>query len=706
VIAVALLLVSYIGGFASAATSVSNLLLDSSVRSGRTAFDYTYRVVVSNGTPALAAASVSVTSTVATTVVLRGVASLGNLAANSTTTSADTITLRVDRTVPFDPTKLVWTFSGTAQATVPNIVGFTSAAAGTAIGLAGLVVGDVTAASSGTVATGNIISQAPSGGTTVNAGSSVSFVVSTGPAATTVPNIVGLTATDAGTAIGSAGLIVGNVTAAASPTVPVGKVISQNPASGTTVNVGSAVNFVVSTGPASVVVPNIVGLIPADAGTAIGAAGLVVGVVTSSPSSTVPAGRIISQNPADGASVSAGSAIDFVVSTGLPNVIVPNVVGLAQAAATSSIIAAGLAVGSLTAQSSDTVADGSVISESPAANTNVPLGTAIDIVVSTGPAQPGAPPGFLQGDRAAPAFGAVADLSDDPGPVLPRYQDLGNDTSVNLGALIVSFSPTATVANVNDVLTAIQGRITRSHPGSLLFYIRISPLASLDELNALIARLQTASGVADAFPSYRGGTTGTALPGNPPYQSPAPTSLQYLYPSLGAHFFGAWNAAGSPKVAQSPIVVVADFFGAGEPSDGYAFLATNLTGFQPFTPANPAAKTPNHGYWVLSALTASFGGGSGDVDLVTGAVPFAAHVTPVNIWGELLPRADFGVEKDFAAFVDDTMRAVAAATAGGKKAILNTSLCGGCVGGGYNLCGHIWLSPSGTRILCPNYNLI
>ena len=65
-----------------------------------------------------------------------------------------------------------------------------------------------------------------------------------------VPNVVGLTQAAATTSLTGAGLVVGTVTMASSPTVPAGNVISQTPGGGTSVAVGSAVNLTVSTGPA------------------------------------------------------------------------------------------------------------------------------------------------------------------------------------------------------------------------------------------------------------------------------------------------------------------------------------------------------------------------------------------------------------------------------------------------------------------------
>jgi len=392
-------LVGWVGLFvphldAVAAASVTGTQLVSSVRTGRTTFDFSYRVVVQNGTPALTAAAVSVTSSSPATVIVKGSVALGNLAANSTVTSADVITIRQDRTVPFDAPALTWVVTGTpviSNVTVPNVVNLTQAAATTAISAVGLTVGAVTQASSATVPAGSVISQNPAAGASVAPGSAVNLVVSSGPAPVSVPNVVNLTQASATTAITGAGLAVGTVTQASNATVPAGSVISQNPAAGASVAFGSAVNLVVSSGPAPVSVPNVVNLTQAAATTSITGAGLVAGTVTQASSATVAAGRVISQNPAAGASVALGSSVNLVISTGPAPVNVPNVVNLTQAAATTAITGAGLTVGTVTQASSATVPAGSVISQNPAAGASVAVGSAVNLVVSSGVAQVAVP---------------------------------------------------------------------------------------------------------------------------------------------------------------------------------------------------------------------------------------------------------------------------------------------------------------------------
>lgn len=94
------------------AATVTGLNLVSSTRTGRTTYNYTYTITVSNGTPALPGAVAKVTSTAAATVIVQGSVALGDLAVNSTVTSTATFTLSQDRTVPFNASALSWVIAG------------------------------------------------------------------------------------------------------------------------------------------------------------------------------------------------------------------------------------------------------------------------------------------------------------------------------------------------------------------------------------------------------------------------------------------------------------------------------------------------------------------------------------------------------------------------------------------------------------------
>lgn len=272
--------------------------------------------------------------------------------------------------------------AGTTLVTVPDVAGLPQADAETTLTNAGLTF-SITAAFSDTVVAGVVISQTPAAATDVASGSVVELVVSAGPAPATVevPDVVGLAQTAAQTSITDAGLVVGTVSTSNSDTVAAGNVISQTPAATTSVAPGSAVDLVVSTGPALIAVPGVTGLTQADAETAITNAGLTVGTVTTASSNTVAAGSVISQTPAGGTEVTTGSSVDLVVSSGPALVTVPSVVGLTYSTATANINAAGLTVGSvstvLTRRSC-----GVVRSQTPSGGTNVQAGSAVDLVVT------------------------------------------------------------------------------------------------------------------------------------------------------------------------------------------------------------------------------------------------------------------------------------------------------------------------------------
>jgi beta-lactam-binding protein with PASTA domain len=191
---------------------------------------------------------------------------------------------------------------------VPNVERQTQSAATTAITGATLKVGTVTQQASDTVAIGSVIGQDPASGSSVAQGSPVNLVISSGPQMVTVPNVEGMTQAAATAAIAGAKLTVGTVNAA-------GKVISQDPAKGSSVVQGSSVNLMISSEPQMVAVPNVEGMTQDAATTAITEAKLTVGTVTQQTSNTVAAGKVISQDPASGGSVVQSSPVNLVISS-------------------------------------------------------------------------------------------------------------------------------------------------------------------------------------------------------------------------------------------------------------------------------------------------------------------------------------------------------------------------------------------------------
>jgi beta-lactam-binding protein with PASTA domain len=132
----------------------------------------------------------------------------------------------------------------------------------------------------------------------------------------TVPNVVNQPEATATANIVQAGFTLGTRTTTCDPSIVAGNVISTNPVSGQQPGCGTAVAYVVSTGPCCVIVPNVVDQPEATATANIVNAGLTLGARTTACSVTIVAGHVISTNPANPTCVALGTAVAYVVSIG------------------------------------------------------------------------------------------------------------------------------------------------------------------------------------------------------------------------------------------------------------------------------------------------------------------------------------------------------------------------------------------------------
>lgn len=201
--------------------------------------------------------------------------------------------------------------SGPNLVTVPNVQGADGGDATAQIEVLGLLV-TVVEDSSDSVAIGHVISQAPSGGVGVKTGSTVTLTISKGKQTGTVPNITLMDITNAQNTLIAAGLVLGSQSEA-NDAAPVGQVISQDPAAGTSLPQGGFVNVVVSKGPVSVSVPSVVNMTRSNAEAQITNAGLVANPQESAVTDPAQDGIVISQDPASGSSRPQGSTVTIVI---------------------------------------------------------------------------------------------------------------------------------------------------------------------------------------------------------------------------------------------------------------------------------------------------------------------------------------------------------------------------------------------------------
>jgi len=193
-------------------------------------------------------------------------------------------------------------------AAVPSVIGRPVADAELVLGQAGFHYALGPSQSSTGVLAGEVLAEDPPATSIVPLGTTIRLTVSSGPPASTVPKVIGMSLQQAQTAIGTVGLNV-TVTSTPSATAPEGIVIAQNPSPGTTMQPGSQVVLTVSAGN-RIAVPNVVGFPEAQAQAAIRSAGLATTFANrSGTSQTVQVGQVESQNPQPGALVPAGTVV-------------------------------------------------------------------------------------------------------------------------------------------------------------------------------------------------------------------------------------------------------------------------------------------------------------------------------------------------------------------------------------------------------------
>ncbi|MCU1504635.1 MAG: putative serine/threonine protein kinase [Ilumatobacteraceae bacterium] len=176
------------------------------------------------------------------------------------------------------------------------------------------------------------------------------------------------------------------------PTIPEGVVYQTDPAAGTLVPAGTNIKLTYNPASALIAITDVTGKSLADATTALQTQGFTV-TNTSEANPTVAQGTVIRTEPAAGQQAKQGSTVNIVVSAGPDKVGVPVTAGQPQADATNLLQGDpyGFKV-TVKQQPSASVANGIVIGTDPGANTSVPKGSPITLIVSSGPAQVTVPP--------------------------------------------------------------------------------------------------------------------------------------------------------------------------------------------------------------------------------------------------------------------------------------------------------------------------
>jgi len=204
---------------------------------------------------------------------------------------------------------------GKENVTIPSVIGESENDAIDAIEALGLVVNKVEREYNSSYDPGIVYNIDPAEDTQVSMDAEITIYVSKGTETVTVPKIVGLSESEAKSAIEAAGLTVGSATEKDSDDTPEGTIISQSPESGTETEKNTAINYVVSSGTTKISVPNVVGLTQVSAEAKLESVGLSVGSVTTEDSDVYQPGYVISQGMGAGTQVEEGSKVDLSISS-------------------------------------------------------------------------------------------------------------------------------------------------------------------------------------------------------------------------------------------------------------------------------------------------------------------------------------------------------------------------------------------------------
>lgn len=273
--------------------------------------------------------------------------------------------------VPVESTTTAAAVTTLAVVNVANVIGQTFDEASRILTLQGLTVTPV-AQDNPAVAENQVFKTDPPADTAVTSGSPVQVFFNPTKLPQPVPDVTGKSVEEAKRLLTAGGFVVGAITSENSDLTS-DTVIRTDPAATTSLKVGSTVGIVLSAGPNTQPVPDVVGQTEQVAKDFLVAPPRTF-VVTSiqEASDTVAVGIVIRSEPVGGGQLAPGGAITIVVSSGLKQVQVPPLIGLTEAQARTSLTSLTL-VAEVVYQAvpSGDVNDGRVIAQNVTSGTSV-----------------------------------------------------------------------------------------------------------------------------------------------------------------------------------------------------------------------------------------------------------------------------------------------------------------------------------------------
>jgi serine/threonine-protein kinase len=191
-----------------------------------------------------------------------------------------------------------------------------------------------------------------------------------------VPNVVGLTESDASAQLSSFKVVINH---AHDSRTPIDRVASQSPLATSRAKKGSVVTITISDGPGDAMVPmDLVGMTLTDARSALAAVGLTIAAIDAVPSDK-SIGTVLAVEPVGGSTLTAGNGVTLQIANG--NVAVPNLVGQSAIQARTTLTQAGFLMREIYSYDSNQ-AVGIVLAQAPAPDTQLQIGSQITVTIN------------------------------------------------------------------------------------------------------------------------------------------------------------------------------------------------------------------------------------------------------------------------------------------------------------------------------------
>ncbi len=202
-----------------------------------------------------------------------------------------------------------------------------------------------------------------------------------------VPNLLGMTLSEATTEANNYGIGVKQVATANSDTYAEGTVCAQNYSEGTMVDKGTTIELTISAGEADITIPTgLAGVAQDSAQSTLEDLGLVVNIQLSY-SDDVAVGYVIGTTPTEGSSVAKGSTVTLIVSKGedtSDDLKVPDLIGVDADSAKATLTTMGLNYRTQT-DTNEAYEDNVVLAVSPDVGESIVAGSTVTLTVNTLP---------------------------------------------------------------------------------------------------------------------------------------------------------------------------------------------------------------------------------------------------------------------------------------------------------------------------------